>query len=114
MLWSRRELARLLAGSAVASLVAACQAPSAAAPTAPAAAPTAVNPLGKPRATGAELTAVLASSEVAQGRNRFALRLIDARNQPMVAGNVGAEDFKLLTNAAAATRTVAMGVFRSG
>jgi len=110
---SRRELARVTFGGAVASLLAACQAPSAAAPTAPAKAPTAVNPLVKPRATGAELTAVQASTELAQGRNRFAVGLIDAGNQPVIAGNVRVEFFKLLTNGSAEKRADASAVFRS-
>ncbi|MCA1648088.1 MAG: hypothetical protein LC797_22365 [Chloroflexi bacterium] len=110
---SRRELARILVGGAVASLLAACQAPSAGAPTAPAAVPTAVNPLVKPRATGADLTAVQASSEVALGRNRFALGLIDARNQPVVEGNVKVEFFKLLANGSAEKRADAPALFRS-
>jgi len=110
---SRRELARVLAGGACASLVAACQAPPSIAPTVPAPAPTAVNPLVKPRASGAELTAVQASSELAQGRNRFALGLIDARNQPVVAGNVKVEFFKLLSNGSAEKRADATAIFRS-
>jgi len=110
---SRRELARVLVAGAVASLAAACQASPAAAPTALVKAPTAVNPLVKPRGTGAELTAVQASTELAQGRNRFALGLIDARNQPVVAGNVTVDFFKLLTNGSAEKRANATGVFRS-
>jgi hypothetical protein len=110
---SRRELARVLVGGAVASLLAACQAAPAVAPTAPAPAPTAVNPLVKPRATGAELTAVQASSELAQGRNRFAVGLIDARNQPVVAGGVRVEFFKLLSSGSAEKRADATAVFRS-
>ncbi len=109
---SRREVARVVVGGALASLLAACEAPRAV-PTAPAAAPTAVNPLVKPRATGAELTAVQASSELAQGRNRFALGLIDARNQPVIAGNVRVEFFKLLSDGKAEKRTDATAAFRS-
>ncbi len=109
---SRREVARVVVGGALASLLAACEAPRAV-PTAPALAPTAVNPLVKPRATGAELTAVQASSELAQGRNRFALGLIDARNQPVIAGNVRVEIFKLLSDGKAEKRTDATAVFRS-
>ena len=82
-------------------------------PAAPTAAATAVNPLVKPRATGAELTAVQASSELAQGRNRFALGLIDARNQPITSGNVGVEFFKLLATGSAEKRADATAVFRS-
>ncbi len=108
---SRRELARVLVGGAIASLVAACQAPRAGVPTP--AAPTAANPLVKPRAGGAELTAVQASSELAQGRNRFALGLIDARNQPVVDGTVNVEFFKLLSNGQAEKRAGAAAVFRS-
>jgi len=116
MLLSRRQVTRGLLGGAVASLLAACQAPatprpSATAPPAPVA--TAVNPLIKQRATGAELTAVLASSELAQGRNRFALGLIDARNQPITAGTVGVEFFRLLTTGSAEKRADATAVFRS-
>jgi hypothetical protein len=111
---SRREFTRsVLVGGAVAALLAACDAPRAGAPTAPVAAPTAVNPLVKPRATGAELTAVQATSELAQGRNRFAVGLIDLRNQPVVAGNVKLEFFKLLDNGAAQKRADAVAIFRS-
>jgi hypothetical protein len=108
----RRELARVLVGGAVVSLLAACEALRAVAPTAPTA-PTAVNPLVKPRATGAELTAVQATTELAQGRNRFALGLIDARNQPVVAGKVTVEFFKLLANGSAEKRADAAAIFRS-
>jgi hypothetical protein len=113
LLLTRRQVAHLLVGSAVASLLAACQAPAAPGPAAPTAAATAVNPLVKPRPTGADLTAVLASSELAQGRNRFALGLIDARNQPIAAGSVGVEFFKLLANGSAEKRADAAAVFRS-
>ena len=107
---SRRALTRLALGGAVASLLAACQAP----PPAPAATPTsAANPLIKPRATGAPLTAVQASSEIAAGRNRFAIGLIDAANQPVTSGKVGIEFFKLLANGQAEKRADAAAVFRS-
>jgi hypothetical protein len=106
---SRRELARVLFASTVASLIAACQAPTPAATPVP----TAVNPLVKPRGSGAELTAVQASTELAQGRNRFAVGLIDARNQPVIAGNVRVEYFKLLANGSAEKRADASAVFRS-
>src|SRR5207244_10964173 len=104
-----RELARVLFASTVASLIAACQAPN----PAVTAVPTAANPLVKPRSTGAELTAGQASTELAQGRNRFALGLIDARNQPVIAGNVRVEFFKLLSNGSAEKRADAAAVFRS-
>jgi hypothetical protein len=106
---SRRELARILFASTVASFIVACQEPKPAATPVP----TAVNPLVKPRASGAELTAVQASTELAQGRNRFAVGLIDARNQPVIAGNVRVEFFKLLTNGSAEKRADAAAVFRS-
>jgi hypothetical protein len=112
---TRRQITRLLAGGAVASLLAACQAPAApASTTAAPPAPTTANPLVKPRAaSGTELTAVLASSEVAQGRNRFALGLIDARNQAISTGNVHVEFFKLAANGTAEKRADAAAVFRS-
>src|SRR5579859_3019372 len=110
LLLTRREVAHLLLGSAVASLAAACQGTAAPAPTTAATAP---NPLVKPRATGAELTAVQASSEVAQGRNRFALGLIDARNQPVTGGTVGVEFFKVLASGSAEKRADATALFRS-
>src|ERR1700738_1769831 len=112
-LLTRRQVMPVVLGGAVVSLFAACKAPAASAPPAAAVAPTAVNPLVKPRATGAELTAVQASSEVAQGRNRFALGLIDARNQPLVEGNVRVEFFKLLPNGSAEKRSDATAAFRS-
>jgi hypothetical protein len=110
---TRRQATQLLVGGTLASLVAACQSASPPSPAAPASAPTAVNPLIKPRATGADLTAVQASSELAQGRNRFALGLIDARNQPVVAGDVAVEFFKLLANGNAEKRADGTAVFRS-
>src|SRR5258708_17853261 len=109
MAMSRRYLARILFASSVASLIVACEAPKPAATTVP----TAVNPMAKAPATGAHLTAVQASTELAQGRNRFAVGLIRARNQPVIAGNVRVEYFKLLTNGSAEKRADASAVFRS-
>jgi hypothetical protein len=115
MALTRRELVRIVTGTALVSLAAACQTPSAAPPTlAPAAPPTLTNPLIKPRATpGAELTAVNASSELAVGRNRFTLGLIDAHNQAVTSGNVHVEFFKLGANSTAEKRADATAVFRS-
>jgi hypothetical protein len=119
MLLTRRQLMLALVGGAVSSLLAACQAPSPgstqAASQASNPAPTAAapNPLIKPRAGGADLVAVQASSELAQGRNRFALGLIDARNQPITAGKVSVEFFKLLSNGQAEKRGDGTAVFRS-
>jgi hypothetical protein len=123
MLLNRRQLTLAVVGGAVGSLLAACQAPAPApsqgAPQTsnppPATAPTnsAANPLIKPRAGGADLTAVQASSELAQGRNRFALGLIDARNQPITTGSVNVEFFKLLSNGQAEKRVDGAAVFRS-
>lgn len=97
-------------GGAVASLLAACQAP----PPPTAAVPTATNPLIKPRATGASLTAVQASSELAQGRNRFTLGLIDDRNQPVTSGKLNVEFFKLIAaSGQAEKRSETAAVFRS-
>jgi hypothetical protein len=116
---TRRQLTHVIFGGAVASLLAACQTPGASAPKptpvpTAAPAPTQANPLVKPRAaSGAELTAVLASSEVALGRNRFALGLIDARNQAVTAGNARVEFFKLLQNGTAEKRADATATFRS-
>ena len=70
---TRRRLLSLFGGLTIVAVLEACQSPQA-----PATAPTAVNPLIKPKPTsGAELTPVLASSELALGRNRFAVGLID-------------------------------------
>jgi hypothetical protein len=114
MLLTRRQTARLLAGGAMLSVLAACQNAATPSMMAPAAAPTAANPLIKPRAAaGADLTAVLASSEVAQGRDRFALGLIDARNQPVTGGDVQVEFFKLLQGSNAEKRSEVAAVFRS-
>jgi hypothetical protein len=116
MLLTRRQLTHVVLGGAVASLLAACQSPApAASPTTASAAPTAAaaNPLVKPRASGAPLTAVQASSELAQGRNRFALGLIDDRNQPVTAGTVNVEFFKLLSSGQAEKRAESAAVFRS-
>jgi hypothetical protein len=109
---SRRHFGHIAFGGAVASLLAACQ--SSAPQTQPAAgAPTAANALVKPRAAGAPLTAVQASSEIALGRNRFALGLIDERNQPVTTGNVSLEFFKLLANGQAQKRAESTAVFRA-
>jgi hypothetical protein len=111
---SRRQFAQIVVAGAVASLVAACQAAAPPSPTqAPAAAPTAPNPLVKPRANGAPLTAVQASTELAQGRNRFAIGLIDESNQPVTAGSVNVEFFKLQTNGQAEKRSEGPAIFRS-
>jgi hypothetical protein len=110
---TRRRLTHLLATGTVASLLAACQTAASNPPQGPAAAPTAANPLIKPRAAGAPLTAVQASTELAQGRNRFAIGLIDDRNQPVVAGSVNVEFFKLLASGQAEKRFESPAVFRS-
>ena len=110
---SRRQFALIFFGGAAASLLAACQAAPAAPAPPPAAAPTAPNPLVKPRANGAPLTAVQASSELAKGRNRFAIGLIDDANQPVTAGSVNAEFFKLQANGQAEKRAESPAVFRS-
>jgi hypothetical protein len=103
----RAALQRLAAGLAV-PLLAACSAPAAPSPTA-------TNPLVKPKAAaGVPLTAVLASAEVAVGRNRLGLGLIDARNQPIVAGDVLVEYFKVDPQAGTAQkRSEATAIFRS-
>src|SRR5881394_3079069 len=113
MLVTRRQVSLMTFGGAIASLLAACQAPAASSTQAPSVSPTAANPLVKPRATGASLTAVQASSELAQGRNRFAIGLIDDRNQPVTAGKVNFEFFKLLSNGQAEKRADGPAVFRS-
>jgi hypothetical protein len=113
MLLTRRQVVHILAGGAAASLLAACQASPAATPTPPPA-PTSSNPLVKPKApSGVPLTAVNASSEVARGRNRFTIGLIDARSQPVTTGNVHMEFFKLATDGTAEKRADATAVFRS-
>jgi hypothetical protein len=110
---SRRQVARLLVGGAVASLLSACQT-GPTTPTGVPAAPTPANPLIKPRAAaGAELTAVQASTELARGHNRFALGLIDARNQAVTSGIVRVEFFKLASNGTGEKRADATAAFRS-
>lgn len=109
---SRRQFNVLLGGGALASLTVACQAAAPQQPQAPAVAPTAPNPLVKPRATGGPLTAVQASSELALGRNRFAIGLIDDKNQPVVDGSVNLEFFKL-QGSDAQKRSEANAIFRS-
>jgi hypothetical protein len=115
---SRREFAQVVFGGAAASLLVACGAPAPAATSssatqAPAAGATAPNPLVKPRATGAPLTAVQASSELAQGRNRFAIGLINDANQPVTDGSVNIEFFKLQSNGNAEKRSETPATFRS-
>jgi hypothetical protein len=107
---SRRQFSHVVFGGAAASLLVACAAP---APRAPTAAPTAANALIKPRATGAPLTAVQASTELAVGRNRFAIGLIDDHNQPVTDGSVNIEFFKLISNSQAEKRSESPAVFRS-
>jgi hypothetical protein len=107
---TRRRLTQVLFVGAVGSLAAACQS---AAPPAAAPQPTAAKPLVKPRASGAPLTAVQAASELAVGRNRFALGLLDDHNQPVVAGSVNLEFFKLQANGQAEKRAETPAIFRS-
>jgi hypothetical protein len=137
----RREVVRYLAGGVALSVLAACQrmgeqgpggmgstssgtpvagggAGMGAAPTMAPGAPTmapdaAANPLVKPRASGAELTAVQASSELAVGRNRFTVGLLDARNQSITTGPVRLEFFKLLQGGTAQKRSDTEAVFRT-
>jgi hypothetical protein len=108
MALTRRRMARFVLGGAVVSVLAACQSPN----TAPA--PTAVNPLVKPKpAAGAELTALLASSELALGRNRFSLGLLDARSQPVTSGTVHIEYFKLKADGTGEKKADGTAIFRS-
>ncbi len=111
---TRRQFAQVVFGGSVATLLAACQ-PALPTPNQPpTVAPTTLpNPLIKPRGTGAPLTAVQASTELAQGRNRFAIGLIDDRNQPVTSGGVIVEFFKLLSNGQAEKRADTPAVFRS-
>jgi hypothetical protein len=105
----RRQFVQVVVGGAAASLLIACQAstPSAQSPT------VAPNALVKPRASGAPLTAVQASSEIAVGRNRFAIGLIDDHNQPVTTGAVNLEFFKLQANGQAEKRAESPALFRS-
>jgi hypothetical protein len=105
---TRRDAFRYLMGSITLPVFAACQAT-------PARAPTPTNPLVKPRATpGADVRPVLASTELALGQNRFALGLIDARNQPITNGTVHLEFFKVSAqNDTAQKRSEADAVFRA-
>jgi hypothetical protein len=109
---SRRLFAQAVFGGAAASLLAACQASTPAAHS-PAAAPTAANALVKPRASGAPFTAVQASTELAVGRNRFAIGLIDDHNQAVTTGSVSVEFFKLLASDQAEKRAESPAMFRS-
>jgi hypothetical protein len=105
---TRRRLLVFFSGTMAVAGLAACQSPQVPGP-----APTVANPLIKPKATsGAELTPVLASSELAIGRNRFAIGLIDAQNQPITAGQVHLEFFKL-NGQTAEKRSEADAVFRA-
>src|SRR5438132_9526631 len=107
MLMTRRRALPVLAGLTAVALLEACQAPAATLT------PTAPNPLIKPRvASGAELTPVLASSELALGRNRFAIGLIDPQNQPITSGQVHLEFFKI-NGQAAEKRSEVDAVFRA-
>lgn len=102
---------RTLGVAAVIPLLAACGAPSA---STPAAEPPA-NPLIKPTANpAAPMTPILATSELAIGRNRFVLGLIDPRSQPITTGSVLVEFFKVNPSAnTAEKRDEAQAAFRS-
>ena len=101
---SRRQAMRMLGGGVLAGaalpLLAACQ--------------SATNPAPEPKAAaGADLTALQASSELALGRNRFAIGLLDARNQPVTAGTVKIEYFKLKTDGTGEKKSESAALFRS-
>ncbi len=102
----RRRACRLLLGGTALSLVTACQA------LPPRPSPTPDNSLVQPRAAGADLVAVQASSELAVGRNRFVVGLIDGQNQPISQGAVHLDFFKV-TGAAAQKKSGVDAVFRS-
>jgi hypothetical protein len=104
---SRRQAAHLLLGGEAMTLLAACQSSQAAAT------PTAANALIKPKTAGADLVALQASSELAKGRNRFAIGLLDARNQPVTTGSVKLEFFKLKADGTGEKRSESAAVFRS-
>src|SRR5689334_1102752 len=106
---SRRQFSHVVFGGAAASLLVACAAPAPSA--APTAASGAASSLVKPRANGAPLTAVQASSELAVGRNRFAIGLIDDRNQPVTDGSVNLEFFKIVSSSQAEKRSESPAVF---
>ncbi len=106
----RRQFAQVVFGGAAASLLVACQVPASASQSPTAAAP---NALVKPRASGSPLTAVQASSELAVGRNRFAMGLIDDHNQPVSSGSVNVEFFKLQSSGQAEKRAETPAIFRS-
>jgi hypothetical protein len=108
---TRRHVARLIAGGVLgggmASLLAACQS----APARPI--PTPVNPLIKPKPEGNGIVALQASSELALGRNRFAMGLVDAHNQAVTTGTVQIEFFKLRADGTGEKRSDSPAVFRS-
>lgn len=102
----RRRVCALIVGGAASSLLAACGSASSPAPT------VATNPLIKPRAGTADLTAVQATSELAVGRNRFAIGLIDKDNRAISSGTVRIEYFKV-DGTVAEKRAEGDAVFRS-
>jgi len=105
---TRREALPALASLVSLALLDACQVPAAPAP-----APTAANALIKPKAAGGDdVTPVLASSELALGRNRFGMGLIDAQNQPITAGQVHLEFFRI-AGQTAEKRSEADAIFRA-
>src|SRR5690348_16420842 len=107
MLLYRRRATQLLVGGAAVALLGACQSTPEAAPT------PAANPLIKPRAGKGELTPVRANSELAVGRNRFAIGLLTSSNQPATDGSVLVEFSKLGKNNTSQRRGKAPAVFRS-
>jgi hypothetical protein len=108
---TRRHVARLMAGGVlgggIGALLAACQS----APARPI--PTPVNPLIKPKPEGNGIVALQASSELALGRNRFAMGLVDAHNQAVTTGTVQIEFFKLRADGTGEKRSDSPAVFRS-
>ena len=111
---SRRQFTQIVFGGAAATLLVACQ-PSGSTVQAPNTASTssAAGGLVQPRSSGAPLTAVQASTELAVGRNRFAIGLIDDHNQGVTSGGVNVEFFKLQGNGQAEKRSESPAVFRS-
>ena len=88
MKYSRRQMLALLGPAAGFAVLNACVPGGTSTPT-PAAVPTAsTGKVGTPSSSTAPVTAVLPNSDLAVGRNRFLIALLDANNQPITDAQV--------------------------
>ncbi len=113
MVATRRQLIRIGLGTTAAALLAACQGTGQSGPTPRPVGNTPDNPLIRPTVQGTGMVALQASSELALGRNRFALGLVDERNRPLTAGTVLVEFFKVQSDGTGEKKAESPAIFRS-